>query len=85
MELMGRGGDGAGGRRSCSPCLYQSWPPCLPLADCSPFSFFFKLIYLKFYDAVKVVSIHKSNRFGIKNWSVFCFFRVWMKFQQILT
>jgi len=33
------------------------------------------LIYLffKFYDAIKVVNIHKNNKFGMKNWPMFLF------------
>jgi len=63
MELMGRGGDGASGRRPCSPCLYQSSRPCLPVADSRPFIY---LYLFQIYGVVKVVSIHKSKRFGIK-------------------
>jgi len=47
-------------------------PPCLPVSDYNPFIFKF-LVFFKFYDAVKVVSIHKHNIFGIKNWPMLFF------------
>jgi hypothetical protein len=37
-------------------------PPYLLATSYNPLIYFFK-----FHDAVKVVSIHKNNRFGIKN------------------
>ncbi len=47
--------------------------PYLPIIDYSPFIFLFLCLFFKFYDVIKVVNIHKSNRFGIKNWPLFCF------------
>ncbi len=52
------------------------------IACCWLQSSIYLFIYLKFHDAVKVVSIHKSNRFGIKNWSLFFFFFVRVKFDK---
>jgi hypothetical protein len=33
----------------------------------------FFYFFFKFYDAIKVVNIHKNNKFGIKNWPMFLF------------
>jgi len=80
MEFMG-GGEGTElvvAAHAVPACTSRHLPDYLLLTTVLLFIYLF--IYLKFYDAVKVVSIHKSNRFGIKNWSVFLFIYLFLFF-----
>jgi hypothetical protein len=47
--------------------------PYLPVIDYNPFIFNLFFFFFQIYDALKTVSIHKRNIFGIKNWPMLFF------------